>query len=104
MRNENLTLLQFDFPFDGPWGSSFAEAFSELARDIAQEDGLVFKIWTENETEGQAGGIYVFRDRPAAERYRDKHSQRLAAFGVQNVRARIFSVNLPLSAITRATF
>lgn len=104
MQNEDLTLLQFDFPFKGPWGAPFAEAFAELARDIAREDGLIFKIWTENEAEGQAGGIYVFRDRPAAERYRDKHSQRLAAFGVQDVSARIFTVSRPLSAITRAPF
>lgn len=96
------TLLQFDFPMDGPWGRQMAEAFLELAEDIANEQGLVWKIWTENETEKRAGGIYLFSDADAAARYLNMHSARLAAFGVSGVVARTFQVNETLSAITRA--
>jgi len=103
MGHDNATLLQFDFPFEGPWGSEFAAAFAELARDIANEPGLVFKLWTENEAERRAGGIYVFRDAASAERYREKHVKRLAAFGVRDIIAKSFSVNLPLSTITHAS-
>ncbi len=96
------TLLQFDFPYDGPFGAAMTAAFDGLARDIAAEDGLIWKIWTENAATRRAGGVYLFRDADAAERYRAKHAARLAAFGVTGIVAHAFDVNGPLSAITRA--
>lgn len=96
------TLLQFDFPFDGPWGDDSAAAMGELAASIADEPGLVWKIWTENPDARRAGGIYLFEDAAAAERYREKHARRLAEMGVRDVVAHGFSVNAPLSAVTRA--
>lgn len=96
------TLLQFDFPFDGPFGAEMTAAFSGLAHDIAAEDGLIWKIWTENETERRAGGIYLFVDPASAARYADKHNARLEGFGVTDIVARSFTVNADLSAITRA--
>ena len=95
------TLLQFDFPFQGPWGQAMAEALDGLAQDIAGEDGLLWKIWTENEAEGRAGGIYLFRDAASAARYQDKHTARLKAFGVEGIVAHSFAVNPALTAITR---
>ena len=73
------TLVQFDFPYPGPWGAEMAQAM----------DGL-------------AGGIYVFETRAAAEAYRDKHAARLAEFGISDIRARLFDMNDTLSDITRA--
>lgn len=99
----STTLLQFDFPFEGPWGAAMTAAFGDLAKDIAGEEGLIWKIWTENESEGRAGGIYLFADPQSAARYRQKHEQRLAAFGVRGIVARTFTVNAPLSQITRAS-
>lgn len=94
-------LLQFDFPFSGPWGPGLATAMTELAQDIAAEDGLLWKIWTENEADGRAGGIYLFVDAGSAQRYRDKHEARLKAFGVQGIVAHSFAVNQPLTRLTR---
>jgi len=102
MTHMSTTLLQFDFPFDGPWGSAMAEALDALAGDIAREDGLVWKIWTENESERRAGGIYLFADAASAARYRAKHEQRLAAFGIRDIVAKTFAVNARLSQRTRA--
>ena len=96
------TLVQFDFPFAGPWGDQMAEAMQGLAQDIAAEPGLVWKIWTENRAEGRAGGIYVFDTPEAAAAYRDKHSARLADFGITGIVAHSFDVNDALSQITRA--
>lgn len=96
------TLLQFDFPFDGPFGAGMTEALGGLAHDIAGEEGLIWKIWTENEAELRAGGIYLFADAASAERYRAKHEARLAGFGITGIVAKSFSVNGDLSAITRA--
>jgi hypothetical protein len=96
------TLLQFDFPFDGPFGAGMTAALRGLAQDIATEDGLIWKIWTENEAECRAGGIYLFSDPAAAARYAEKHTARLEGFGVTGIVARSFAVNAELSAITRA--
>ncbi|HBS50208.1 MAG TPA: monooxygenase [Rhodobacteraceae bacterium] len=98
----SYTLVQFDFPFTGLWGDEMVAARGDLARDIAQEDGLVWKIWTENPEEGRAGGIYVFETPEAAVAYRDKHSARLAEFGITGINAQMFDVNEGLSALTRA--
>lgn len=95
-------LLQVDFPYSGPWGDEMAQAMQGLAQSIAQEAGLLWKIWTENRDTGEAGGIYLFADRASAERYLEMHRARLRGFGVPQVNAKLFEVNAPLSAIDRA--
>lgn len=95
------TLLQIDFPYNGPFGEAMAEAFSPLAESIAQESGLIWKIWTENRHTNEAGGIYLFEDVASAETYLAMHTARLESFGVQGIRSKLFEVNLPLSAITK---
>ncbi|GIU95242.1 MAG: monooxygenase [Gaiellaceae bacterium] len=95
------TLLQIDFPLSGPWGEEMAEAFADLARLIADTPGLRWKVWTENEATGESGGIYLFDDEASARAYLDEHTRRLEGFGITGIRARIFDVNEPLTAITR---
>ena len=97
-------ILQVDFPHDGIFGEEFSKAFVDLANDITREDGLLWKIWTENEATKEAGGIYLFSNETDAKRYLDKHTKRLESFGYKNIRARIFGVNEPLSLITKASF
>lgn len=95
-------LLQVDFPHAGPFNKEFSEAFTDLAKDIANEDGLIWKIWTENEEAKEAGGIYLFDNNEDANRYLKKHTQRLESFGYTNIRAKIFAVNKELSNICKA--
>ncbi len=95
-------LLQVDFPFQGPFGAAAAQAMRELAESIAREPGLLWKIWTENEAEQTAGGVYLFEDEASARAYLAMHSARLQGFGVQGLRARVFDVNGALSQIDRA--
>lgn len=94
-------ILQVDFPFEGPWGAEMSAALEDLARDISNEPGLIWKIWTENEAERRAGGIYHFDNPADAERYRVKHTERLKGFGITEVTAYVFDVNKYLSTITR---
>lgn len=94
-------ILQVDFPYGGPWGQAMVEAMEGLARSIAEEPGLLWKIWTENEATGEAGGIYLFEDIPSAEAYLAMHSARLKDFGVPQVNGKIFAVNQALSQIDR---
>ena len=102
MSEVSKTALLFRFPFPGPWGKELTEASHELARDIADEHGLVWKIWLEDRETGHAGGIYLFEDADAAERYREKHERRLSAMGLTGVTANAFSVNTELSVLTMA--
>jgi len=97
-----LTAVLFRFPFPGPWGQDLTEHAHGLARDIADEPGLLWKIWLENRETGHAGGIYLFEDAATAERYRDKHERRLSATGLTRVEANAFSVNPELSLLTMA--
>ena len=96
-------LLQVDFPYGGPFGEQFFDAMKELAEDIANESGLVYKIWTENEATQEAGGIYVFDNLEDANRYLDKHTQRLTSFGFKDIKSKVFAINEALSAITKAS-
>jgi hypothetical protein len=96
------TVLLFRFPFPGPWGKELAEASHELAHDIANEQGLVWKIWLEDRESGHVGGIYLFEDAVDAERYREKHERRLSTMGFTAVTANTFSVNTELSDLTMA--
>ncbi len=94
-------LVQFEFPFEGPFGAELVQAARELAASIAQEPGLKWKIWIENEPARQSGGTYLFEDRASAEAYVKKHSARLSQFGVTHPRVSFFDVNEELTRITR---
>lgn len=96
------TRLQIDFPFQGPWGAEMSATLQGLAESIAQEPGLLWKIWTENPETSEAGGIYLFTDRPSAEAYLAMHTERLVGFGVPHVNAKLSEVKRELSAIDRA--
>ncbi|MGZ8687961.1 MAG: monooxygenase [Gaiellaceae bacterium] len=94
------TLVQFDFPMQGPWGDEMAAAYRELAELIAAAPGLRWKVWTENSETREGGGIYLFDDDASAAAYVDEHTARLQGFGVTDIRAKTFHVNEPLTAIT----
>ena len=96
------TLLQFDFAFDGPWADEMAQACEALAGEIAQQPGLVWKLWGENPGTGRASGVYLFETSEDAEAYIARHVPRLAAFGVTDPGLSRFTLNPALSRITRA--
>ena len=54
-------ILQINFKFNIS-AAELAEGFAPLAEPIAQAPGLRWKIWTINEAENEAGGIYFFND------------------------------------------
>ncbi len=72
-----------------------------LARSIAEEPGLLWKIWTENEATQEAGGIYLFSDEASARAYLAMHAERLKGFGIDPVNAKFFDVNIPLTRLDR---
>jgi hypothetical protein len=94
-------LIQFDFPYQGPFGAEMSSALGELAGSITKEPGFVWKIWTENASTLEAGGVYLFEDAKSAAAYVAKHTERLKQFGITQINVKIFDVNLGLSRITR---
>ena len=96
-----LTVLIFDFP-NSAFGPDRTEALRPLAADIAEQPGLLWKIWTEEPASGRAGGVYLFATRAAAEAYHTMHAARLAARGVTGLEATYRGVNETLSLIDRA--
>ena len=94
-------VLQVDFKMDGPFGAELSTAFEGLARSIGQEPGFLWKIWTEDAAAREAGGIYLFDTRDHAQRYLDMHSKRLTQAGVRDVRAKVYDINGPLTAINQ---
>ncbi|WP_369309538.1 monooxygenase [Providencia rettgeri] len=97
-------ILQVDFPYQGPWGEEMTLAMNALAESINQEPGFIWKIWTENQQRQMAGGVYLFASEQEAKAYLTKHSARLKAFGVPEVRGEIFTVNTALSLVNQAQF
>lgn len=95
-------ILQVEFPYTGPWGEQMTAEMRQLAESIAEEPGLLWKIWTENPQTSEAGGIYLFSDSASAEAYLAKHSARLKSFGMPQVNGKIFAVNHELSRLDRA--
>jgi RimJ/RimL family protein N-acetyltransferase len=95
-------LLQIDFPSTGPFAEEMTQTFAALAESINQENGLIWKIWTENNDSQEAGGIYLFDSMENATRYLTMHSARLERFGITNIRSKIFQVNIDLSKINHA--
>ncbi|MFA6396936.1 MAG: monooxygenase [Sulfurimonas sp.] len=96
-------LLQVDFPHNGPFGDELAVVMGDLAKDIANEKGLISKLWTENEVNKEAGGIYLFDNEEDTVRYLKKHTKRLTEFGYSSIRSKIFAVNEALSALSIPT-
>ncbi|WP_338471386.1 monooxygenase [Niallia sp. XMNu-256] len=94
-------VLQVDFEMNGPFGDEMAAAFSDLAKSINEEDGFIWKIWTESPETNEVGGIYVFETKEAAEKYIEMHSKRLGGFGIKDINTKIFAVNPKLTEITK---
>lgn len=93
-------LLQVDFTMDGPFGDEMSEGFKDLAHSINDEEGIMWKIWTEDAVAKEAGGVYLFETKESAEKYLAMHSARLTSFGITNIHGKIFEVNEALSSIT----
>ncbi|MBK5096339.1 MAG: YdhR family protein [Gemmatimonadetes bacterium] len=61
-------ILQISFHLNVP-RAEFEDIARSLANDFAQLPGLTWKIWLMDETEREAGGIYLFEDASSMEAY-----------------------------------
>lgn len=62
------TILQMNFKYNTS-KADFLDIASHAAPPIAAFPGLQWKVWLVNESEGEAGGIYLFDSPESAQRY-----------------------------------
>jgi hypothetical protein len=75
-----------------------------VAEFIAAAPGLIWKIWLLNEADREAGGIYLFESREAAEAFANSDAIRSFAAHpvIANLNAKFFAPDEAMSKITRA--
>jgi len=63
-------ILQVNFKFSVS-RAEYEQAANSLAPQFASVDGLRWKVWTINEAENEAGGVYYFDDESSLQAYLD---------------------------------
>jgi hypothetical protein len=96
------TILQINYQFTSTL-SDFTTMVTPMADPIAAVPGLVWKIWLMNEADQEAGGIYLFESRDAAQAFVNSEAVRgfAAQPSITNVNAKMFDPDESLSKITR---
>jgi hypothetical protein len=96
-------ILQVNLGFNIP-RADLSEAWLNVAQNIADVPGLVWKVWLMNEAKSEAGGIYLFESRAAAENYIGGPivAALKASPAVSDISAKLFDVLEEHSAVTRA--
>jgi hypothetical protein len=78
-------------------------AWLDAAQPIADTPGLLWKVWLMNESEREAGGIYLFESEGAAQSYLDGPIVEAlkTSPAVSNISAKLFDVLESHTAMTR---
>jgi len=61
-------ILYLNFKFNLP-RDEYENTMAELAQSFAEVTGLQWKVWTMNEADKEAGGIYLFEDETSLETF-----------------------------------
>jgi len=96
-------ILQINFKFNVS-REQYESTCASLAEQFAAVPGCVWKVWLMNETDSEAGGIYLFADEAAVESF--KGSPLVAAMlvhpALSDFNIKRFEVLTDVSRITRA--
>src|SRR5690349_17260988 len=84
--------------------NEFLGAAQAVANLIASVDGLKWKIWLKSEDRNEGGGLYLFENEAALNRFvNGPVVERLRTHpDIEEVSAKVFDVPAELSAITQA--
>ena len=96
-------ILQINFKFNVP-REQYESTCSSLAEQFAAVPGCVWKVWLMNETDSEAGGIYLFADEAAVEAFKGSPlvAAMLAHPALGDFNIKQFEVLTDVSRITRA--
>jgi hypothetical protein len=78
--------------------------FRKAAPVFAAIDGLIWKIWIENDTDGTVGGFYYFKDQASLDAYQssDMYKAGLNHPLFDLVASKTFNIIEDVSKVTRA--
>lgn len=97
-----LKIWDLHMTYDGPITEEFLAGTKELAESIADEPGIIWKIWTMEEGTTHFGSTYLFRNKEYLETYRAMHMKRLDSFGITVIADHIFDIMEDVSRINNA--
>lgn len=88
--------------YDGEVTEEFIQGTIGLAKSIAEEPGVVWKIWTQKEGTNEFGSTYLFKNLDYLQAYKEMHVKRLNDFGIKVTSDHIFDIMEDLSTINNA--
>lgn len=96
------TIVQINFKVQGTI-TEYREATSSISHAIADVPGLHWKIWLLNESNQEAGGIYLFADPSSAQHYLSGPiiTNLRESIPIRDFNAKQFGVEATITAITR---
>ncbi|MGV6873137.1 YdhR family protein [Pseudochelatococcus sp. B33] len=94
-------VLKVAFDMDYSKNEPF-EATLERAQRLAQQPGLIWKVWLRDEKNGRGGGVYLFEDRESAQAWIDNNVSKANFPWVSNSVREILEVQEDFSAVTHA--
>ncbi len=97
-----LKLWDLHLKYDGPITEEFMDGNRMLAESIAEEPGVLWKIWTHETGTNHFGSTYLFKDLEHLEKYKAMHIKRLNAIGITNTTDHVFDILEELSRLNRA--
>ncbi len=87
---------------DGPPDAEMQKRMQQLAESIAEEPGVLWKIWTYEEGTNHIGSTYLFKDIEHLHRYKEMHIKRLHDLGITDITDHVFDIMEDLSRTTKA--
>jgi hypothetical protein len=95
----SVKILQINYKLNGP-RAEYERENLPYAQPIADIPGLRWKVWTINEAEGEAGGVYLFDNAAAVQGFLD--GPIIAEMkGDPSLSIKVFDVIPDLTSITR---
>jgi hypothetical protein len=97
-----MKIWDLHMTYDGPITDEFMAGTKQLAESIAEEPGIVWKIWTAEEGTNHFGSTYLFRSLAHLETYKAMHLKRLQDFGITVTADHVFDIMEDVSKINNA--
>ena len=97
-----LKIWDLHLYYDGPITEEFMKGNIALAESIAQEEGVIWKIWTYKKGTNHYGSTYLFKNIDYLVSYKQMHINRLKAIVITDITDYIFDIFEDLSVINNA--
>lgn len=97
-----LKIWDLHLKYDGPVTEEFIQGNIKLAESIAEEEGVIWKIWTHEEGTNHYGSTYLFKNIDFLNKYKEMHVKRLNAIGITEIKDYIFDILEDISKINNA--